>query len=98
MYTDDVSPLRVRVDDGPPQTIKLRQAQILRGLLRAGTRGITKADYPGVHVGARIAALRDKHGVKIETQRPESTGPVKGTYGRYVLQSKIEVVREEAQA
>lgn len=75
-------------------TVRGREAWALRMLLDAGERGCTPINRPAPRWSAYILLLRQK-GFDIETIYEHHDGPYAGTHGRYVLRSKIRVVRED---
>ena len=76
---------------GAPYTVTGRVAWTLAELHRAGTAGITAADYPGTRLSQYVHLLRRK-GVHVETVRERHGGEFAGTHGRYVLRSHITII------
>lgn len=61
-------------------------------LLERGDRGLTKADYPGLHVGDIVMRIRRKLGNHVISCVMEpNTGPWGGEHGRYRLNAEVTV-------
>jgi len=76
----------------PARQLKLegRQAWMLNELVKAGTKGVTSAGYPGARVSHYIFGLR-RLGVAIETRTTKHGGSFAGSYGTYVLTSRVRI-------
>ncbi len=84
---------------GKPPIVKAvtarRHRELVERLLAAGPRGITKADWPGAHVGDYADKLRDTFGdgFIITTFEPNADGH--GRHGRYTLGGKVKIMRRK---
>jgi hypothetical protein len=87
--------LPVRIDGHEkPETFTGRPAWLLEKLIAAGSTGLTTAELPpGVRCSHYILLLR-KAGVDIVTLQEMHTGIYAGRHSRYVLRSKVEIVRD----
>jgi hypothetical protein len=89
----DVVGMRYRLgDDGQERLVRGRYAWTLWQLYQAGERGITPIERPAPRWSHYVDILRDREGLDIETVEERHGGPFKGTHGRYVLHSLIDVV------
>jgi len=79
--------------DGKPMTVIGRDAWALRNLINAGAAGCTPIDHPGPRWSHYVFKLRG-FGFLIETVNENHGGPFAGTHARYVLRSKVEILRE----
>lgn len=79
--------------DGKPMTVIGRDAWALRNLVNAGEVGCTPIDHPGPRWSHYIHKLRG-FGFLIETVTESHGGQFAGTHARYVLRSKVEILRE----
>jgi hypothetical protein len=86
--------IRARIGDadGPVVTVRGREAWALRALQLAGERGCTPIDTPGPRWSAYVHDLR-RLGFAIETVRERHGGPFPGEHARYVLRSRVTVLR-----
>ena len=80
--------VEVRHESGAKQVLLYQTAWFLQELQEAGERGITKADYPGLHVGDIVMRLR-RRGIQITCVMEPNNGAFGGDHGRYTLMSKI---------
>ena len=80
--------VEVRHESGAKQVLLYQTAWFLQELQEAGERGITKADYPGLHVGDIVMRLR-RRGIQIVCVMEPNTGVWGGDHGRYTLTSKV---------
>ena len=72
-----------------PITLINQLAEYLPILVKAGPKGITKAQFSGgIHLGDIIMKLRRK-GFTIVTHMEPNTGPYGGEHGRYRLMDKV---------
>lgn len=84
--------IEVVVDDGRKSMLTNQAANFIRELKQVGSKGITKADYPGLHVGDIVMRIRRKLGDDIILCEMEpNTGPWGGEHGRYRLNAKISI-------
>jgi hypothetical protein len=81
-----------RLPEGRPFTSLGREAWALLELLRAGPKGCTAIDNPGLRWSAYIHALRHECGLDIETLREIHQGPFPGNHARYCLRSAVEIL------
>lgn len=79
--------------DGGVVTVVGRNAWTLRQLLDAGERGCTPIQNPAPRWSHYVFRLRG-FGFVIETIDEGHGGPYAGIHGRYVLRSKVRVLRE----
>ena len=79
--------------DGKPMTVVGRDAWALRNLVKAGEAGCTPIDHPGPRWSHYVFKLRG-FGFLIETVNENHGGQFAGTHARYVLRSKVEILRE----
>ena len=79
--------------DGKPMTVIGRDAWALRNLVNAGAVGCTPIDHPGPRWSHYVFKLRG-FGFLIETVNENHGGQFAGTHARYVLRSKVEILRE----
>lgn len=89
----EVTMLKVRTGSGA-QTVKGREAWALAQLLQAGERGCTPIERPAPRWSHYIFKLR-KAGFVIETIDENHGGAYRGSHGRYVLRSPVQVIEEE---
>jgi hypothetical protein len=84
--------IEVRLEDG--QRIKLtgRLAWTLMRLEEAGEKGCTPIEQPAPRWSDYVFQLRGL-GFVIETIHERHEGPFPGTHGRYVLRSKVTILR-----
>ncbi len=78
---------------GKPMTVVGRDAWALRNLVKAGEAGCTPIDHPGPRWSHYVFKLRG-FGFLIETVNENHGGQFAGTHARYVLRSKVEILRE----
>ena len=91
---NDVVELLASVDGRPAATIKGRYARCLHTLIRAGEKGVSPAiDDPMPRWSHYVFWLRSRFGVVIETVTEKHGGPYAGTHARYVLHSKVNVLK-----
>lgn len=79
--------------DGTTMTVIGRDAWALRNLVKAGEAGCTPIDHPGPRWSHYVFKLRG-FGFLIETVNENHGGQFAGTHARYVLRSKVEILRE----
>jgi hypothetical protein len=79
--------------DGKALTVIGRDAWALRNLVKAGEAGCTPIDHPGPRWSHYVFKLRG-FGFLIETVNENHGGQFAGTHARYVLRSKVEILRE----
>jgi len=82
--------VEVRHESGATQVLFYQAAWFLQELQEAGERGVTKADYPGLHVGDIVMRLRNA-GIAITYEMEPNTGAFGGNHGRYKLISKVNI-------
>ncbi|MBI5165745.1 MAG: hypothetical protein HY985_17815 [Magnetospirillum sp.] len=70
-----------------------RLAWALGNLIQAGDEGCTPLDNPGPRWSAYVHKLRREFGLDIETIDERHEGPYPGTHARYVLRSRVELIR-----
>ena len=89
-----VSVLPPEGSGAPTREIKLdgRESWALDQLIRAGERGCTPIDNPGPRWSHYIFLLR-RHGIVVETVQEKHAGPYAGNHGRYVLRSRVRVLK-----
>jgi hypothetical protein len=83
--------------DGGTHEVIGRDAWALQNLLRAGERGCTPIDTPGPRWSHYVFKLR-RAGFIIETVDENHGGPFAGTHARYVLRSRVTILREMGRA
>ena len=90
--------LRVYVDDQPLTTTFIgRDAWALDNPIRAGERRCTPITTPGPRWSHYVWKLRGA-GVHVETIDEDHGGPFSGSHARYVLRSRIRIVRQYGSA
>ncbi|MGJ7039666.1 hypothetical protein J2Y63_002924 [Shinella sp. BE166] len=82
--------------DETPITVVGRDAWALRNLVNAGLAGCTPINHPGPRWAHYVFKLRG-FGFLIETINENHGGPFAGTHARYVLRSKVEILRASDQ-
>lgn len=83
--------------DGGVHEVVGRDAWALLNLLRAGECGCTPITTPGPRWSHYVYKLR-KAGFIIETIDENHGGPFAGTHARYVLRSRVTILREMGRA
>ena len=83
--------------DGGVHEVIGRDAWALRNLMDAGKRGCTPIDHPGPRWSHYVYKLRGM-GFIIETVHEDHGGPFAGTHARYVLHSRVTILREMGRA
>lgn len=82
--------LKAIVKDGCTAVLTNQTAWFMRELVHAGSRGITKADYPGLHVGDIVMRIRRTLGYEtIICEMEPNSGAWGGEHGRYSLNADI---------
>lgn len=82
--------LKAIVKDGCTAVLRNQTAWFMEELVNAGSRGITKADYPGLHVGDIVMRIRRTLGYETITCEMEpNSGAWGGEHGRYKLNADI---------
>lgn len=78
------------VEGGTTAVLRNQTAWFLGEIVRHGSRGLTKADYPGLHVGDIVMRIRRKLGeeVIVTLMEPNKHG-WGGEHGRYKLNAKV---------
>ena len=92
----DIVALKVRVGEEPEafeRVVKGRVAWTLNELLQAGERGCTPIDRPAPRWSDYVFKLR-KQGFAVETLDEKHGGNYRGEHGRYVLRSRVEILKE----
>lgn len=79
--------------DGGVHTVVGRDAWALLHLIRAGERGCTPITTPGPRWSHYVFKLR-RAGFIIETIDENHGGPFAGSHARYVLRSRVTILRE----
>ena len=79
--------------DGKPMALVGRAAWALRNLVYVGDAGCTPIDHPGPRWAHYVYLLRG-YGFLVETVHESHGGPFAGTHARYVLRSKVEILRQ----
>ncbi|TNM66471.1 winged helix domain-containing protein [Aliirhizobium smilacinae] len=79
--------------DGMAFRVLGRDAWALRNLVNAGSAGCTPIDHPGPRWSHYVFKLR-KRGLIIETIDEKHGGQFSGSHARYVLQSKVLILRD----
>ena len=92
MPATDVVELHAVVDERLKQVFVGRFAWTLNELVVAGERGCTPIDQPAPRWSHYVFRLR-RDGVSIETIDEKHGGTFSGHHARYVLRSKVEVVK-----
>jgi hypothetical protein len=88
----DVVEIHAVVDGKPSQAFVGRFAWTLHQLVQAGERGCTPIDQPAPRWSHYVYRLR-RDGVAIETIDEKHGGAFSGHHARYVLRSKVEVMK-----
>lgn len=88
----DVIRLVYRLPDGVPCVLKGRYAWTLNALVIAGEKGVTPIERPAPRWSHYVDVLRDREGLIIETIEEKHGGAFKGSHGRYVLRSQVEIL------
>ncbi len=83
--------------DGGVHEVIGRDAWALLNLLRAGERGCTPIDTPGPRWSHYVFKLR-RAGFIIETIDESHGGPFAGSHARYILRSRVTILREMGRA
>lgn len=83
---------RVGDDDGPVVIVRGREAWALLALQAAGEHGCTPINTPGPRWSAYVHDLR-RFGFAIETVRERHGGDFPGEHARYVLRSRVTVLK-----
>lgn len=76
-----------------PLIVNGRLAWALGNLIEAGGKGCTPLDNPGPRWSAYVHRLRRDFGLEIETIHEPHEGPFPGTHARYVLRSRVDLIR-----
>ncbi len=85
--------LKAIVGGGYTAILRNQTAWFLLELAKAGSRGITKADYPGLHVGDIVMRIRRALGYETITCEMEpSRGAWGGEHGRYKLNADVTLI------
>ena len=81
---------RVTVEGGSTAVLRNQTAWFMGEIVRLGSKGLTKADYPGLHVGDVVMRIRRKLGeeVIVTLMEPNKHG-WGGDHGRYKLNAKV---------
>lgn len=79
--------------DGAPHTVSGRFAWALELLINTGSTGCTPITHPAPRWGSYVHILRKRFGLVIDTHRESHGGQFPGTHARYVLRSRVEVLR-----
>ena len=87
--------LKVRLDSGHVVVAQGRDAWALQALIDAGEKGCTPIENIGPRWSHYVWKLR-RHGLIVETVTETHGGPYAGRHARYVLRTRVEVVREIA--
>lgn len=74
-------------------TVTGRLAWALGNLIEAGGKGCTPLDNPGPRWSAYVHKLRHAFGLDIETIHEQHQGAYPGTHARYVLRSRVDLIR-----
>lgn len=88
----DVIRLKYRTPEGAERSLKGRYAWTLDALISAGEKGITPIERPAPRWSHYVDILRDREGLHIETIEERHSGPYRGTHGRYVLRTPVQIV------
>jgi hypothetical protein len=88
----EVIRLVYRFSDGTVRILKGRYAWTLDALIVAGEKGVTPVERPAPRWSHYVDILRDRDGLNIETIDERHGGPFKGSHGRYVLRSSVEIL------
>jgi hypothetical protein len=92
-WSNDVVEWHGRIDGGPIRVAVGRFGQTIARLHDGGEAGISSLHFPGLRLSHYIKVLRDDYGVNIETVREPHGGDDPGRHGRYILRSRLEVVK-----
>jgi len=92
LFASPVIELQARIDDKPPQVFRGRFAWTLDALLQSGDAGCTPISRPAPRWSHYVWRLRGD-GVSIETIDEKHAGPYAGQHARYVLRSKVQVLK-----
>jgi hypothetical protein len=91
---NDVVELHVKIEGSPNVRVMVgRFAQTAWWLNQAGETGISSLHFPGLRLSHCIKILRDDYAVSIETEREPHGGDYPGRHGRYLLRSRLDVVK-----
>ena len=78
------------VEGGATAVLRNQTAWFMGEVVKRGSRGLTKADYPGLHVGDIVMRIRRKLGEEVIVTHMEPNTHVWGNeHGRYVLNAKV---------
>lgn len=88
------NPITVGLPSGSLCTFIGRDAWALRQLMAAGKSGVTPIDNPAPRWSHYIYKLRQA-GIIISTEHEPHAGPFPGTHGRYRLETKLQLIKEE---
>ena len=81
---------KATVEGGATAILRNQAAWFMGEMARHGSRGLTKADYPGLHVGDLVMRIRRKLGEEvIVTQMEPNKHGWGGEHGRYRLNVKV---------
>lgn len=72
--------------------VRGREAWALLSLIASGERGCTPIDNPGPRWSAYVCDLR-RRGIAVETVPERHAGPFPGSHARYVLRSRVAVLK-----
>jgi hypothetical protein len=93
MSTNKLEILAKIEPDGATVKVVGRDAWALQQLIEAGKRGCTPIDRPAPRWAHYVYKLRGM-GFVIETIHEPHFGPFAGTHARYVLRSRVTILRE----
>lgn len=84
----------IAIESSTPRslTFRGRDAWALSELLASGERGCTPIDHPGPRWSGYVHKLR-RAGLAIETVVEPHSGPFAGRHARYVLRTRLEIVK-----
>ena len=92
LFASPIVELHACVDDKPLQVFRGRFAWTLDALLQAGDAGCTPISRPAPRWSHYVWRLRGD-GVSIETIDEKQAGPYAGQHARYVLRSRVQVLK-----
>lgn len=92
MPNDVVELLVQRLDTGEMLRLKGREAWTLSSLVETGERGVIPLERPAPRWSAYVHTLR-KRGLVIDTIDEQHAGPYPGAHGRYILRTRLRVLK-----
>lgn len=92
MPNDVVELLVQRLDTHEMLRLKGREAWTLSSLVETGERGVIPLERPAPRWSAYVHTLR-KRGLVIDTIDEQHAGPYPGAHGRYILRTRLRVLK-----